>query len=220
PVAPLGSDDAVDRALVALRRIFVEHQRVPSFEFHADLWPALPRALERDGYHQHERMPLMVCAPASFHPFAAPGVSVRLLAASATPEEVAAFEIIRGEEFDFPTPPATSEELERFRAAVDLGDRCALATLDGLPAGTGALGPLADVTELVGVVTVPALRRRGVAVSVTSFLTRQHFDAGGSLLFLSAEDAGAQAVYERVGYRVVDHLLNYVDLADDPRLTP
>ncbi|HEV7128476.1 MAG TPA: hypothetical protein VGN32_13680, partial [Ktedonobacterales bacterium] len=110
PVAPLGSDDQVAAALVELRRIFVEHQRVPSFEFHADLWPTLPRALERDGYHLHERMPLMVCTPDSFRPCAAPGVSVRLLDAGATAEEVAAFEVIRGEEFDFPAPPATAEE--------------------------------------------------------------------------------------------------------------
>lgn len=220
PVAPLGGDAEVASALADLRRIFVDHRRVPSLEFHADLWPSLPRALERDGYHLHARMPLMVCTPDAFRPFVAPGVSVRLLDATASPGEVASFATIREEEFDPAPPAATPDEMERFRAAVDLGDRYALATLEGQAAGTGVIGALADIVELVGIVTVPALRRRGVAATVTSFLTQRHFDAGGELIFLSAEDAGAQAVYERVGYQVVDHLLHYVDPASDSRLTP
>jgi len=69
------------------------------------------------------------------------------------------------------------------------------------------------VAELAGVATSPALRRRGVAATLTSFLTDQLFAAGGTLAWLSAGDAAAQAVYERVGFAVVDTRLNYIEPA-------
>jgi hypothetical protein len=52
-----------------------------------------------------------------------------------------------------------------------------------------------------------------VAASLTSFLTEQLFAAGGTLAWLSAGDAAAQAVYERVGFAVVDMRLNYIEPA-------
>jgi predicted GNAT family acetyltransferase len=49
-----------------------------------------------------------------------------------------------------------------------------------------------------------------VAATISSFLTKQLFDQGGSLAWLSAADAAAQAVYQRVGYAVIDERLNYI----------
>jgi len=69
------------------------------------------------------------------------------------------------------------------------------------------------VAEVAGVGTRPALRRRGVAASLTCFLTEQLFAVGGTLAWLSAGDAAAQAVYERVGFAVVDTRLNYIEPA-------
>jgi len=44
-------------------------------------------------------------------------------------------------------------------------------------------------------------------------LAGQLFAAGGRLAWLSAGDAAAQSVYERVGFAVVDTRLNYIEPA-------
>jgi ribosomal protein S18 acetylase RimI-like enzyme len=67
------------------------------------------------------------------------------------------------------------------------------------------------ICELVGVATLPALRRRGVAATLCSVLIKDHFEGGGDLVWLSAGDAIAQATYERIGFRNVDFRLNYID---------
>jgi ribosomal protein S18 acetylase RimI-like enzyme len=88
---------------------------------------------------------------------------------------------------------------------------CALAYLDSIPAGVGVTMPMSGICELVGVATLPALRRRGVAATLCSFLLKEHFQRGGDLVWLSAGDEIAQATYERIGFRNVDSRLNYID---------
>ncbi len=93
-----------------------------------------------------------------------------------------------------------------------LGSYDAVYRSDGTPAGTGRCLPLGDgLGEITAIVTLAALRRRGVAATLTSFLVRDHFNAGGTLAWLNAADARAQAVYHRVGFRDLDTLLNYMD---------
>jgi ribosomal protein S18 acetylase RimI-like enzyme len=70
---------------------------------------------------------------------------------------------------------------------------------------------MSGICELVGVATLPALRRRGVAATLCSFLIEDHFEEGGDVVWLSAGDAVAQATYERIGFRLVDSRLNYID---------
>lgn len=75
--------------------------------------------------------------------------------------------------------------------------------LDGDPVATGAHQPIADATEVVGVATLPAYRRRGLAGALTSALVDDALARGVTLVCLSAGDDDVARVYERVGFRRV-----------------
>jgi len=212
PIGPIDDVRATIVALDDLRRAFAQHQRRPRFEFNALPWPALPSLLESAGFQLQERHPLMVCTLKTFRHFVAPGVAVCFLGSDEPPATLAATMALQSECFGGPPELPPDDEVERLRDQLRAGTLCyALATLDGMPAGAGSTAPIAGVAEVAGVGTSPVLRRRGVAASLTSFLTEQLFAAGGRLAWLSAGDAAAQAVYERVGFAVVDTRLNYIE---------
>ena len=214
PVGAIDDAESTIAALAELRRAFAQHQRRPRFEFNALPWPALPSLLESAGFQIQERHPLMVCTPGSFRRFAAPGLAVRFLGGDDPAPTLAAAMALQSESFGGPAELPPADEVERLRAQLRAGTLCyAFATLDGMTAGAGSTAPIAGVAELTGVATSPALRRRGVAATLTSFLAEQLFAAGGTLAWLSAGDAAAQAVYERVGFVVADTRLNYIEPA-------
>lgn len=68
---------------------------------------------------------------------------------------------------------------------------------------SGGHNPLGGVTEIVGVATLPAARRRGLASAVTSALLADALGRGVDLVFLSADSTDVARVYERVGFRRV-----------------
>lgn len=78
--------------------------------------------------------------------------------------------------------------------------RALLDTADGTVCA-GTYQRAADVVEIVGVATLPAARRRGLAAALTSGLTQRAVDDGAELVFLSAGDEDVARVYERVGFR-------------------
>jgi ribosomal protein S18 acetylase RimI-like enzyme len=212
---PIGAIDdvrATTAALADLRRAFAQHQRRPRFEFNALPWPALPNLLESAGFQLQERHPLMVCTPGSFRRFVAPSVDMRFLTVDEPEATLAATMALQSESFGGPAELPPADQVARLRGQLRTGTLCyALATLHGMPAGAGSTAPIDGVAEVGGVATSPALRRRGVAASLTSFLAEQLFAAGGTLAWLSAGDAAAQAVYERVGFAVMDTRLNYIE---------
>jgi ribosomal protein S18 acetylase RimI-like enzyme len=212
PIAPLGNAADVDEALAALRRAFDERWRTIRFEFTEELWPDLPAVLERAGLELEARHPVMVVTPAAFQPFCAPAVRVRLLTGTEGSEDLAAYLGAGPQCFGGEPQTATGEEIARFHEELDSGRlRYGRADLDGKLAGIACTTPLEEVAELAGVGTLPAVRRRGVAATLCSFLVQDHFDAGGELVWLSAGDAVAQALYERIGFRVTATRLNYID---------
>lgn len=87
----------------------------------------------------------------------------------------------------------------------------AVGALDGQVAGRASIGTVEGVAELYGVVTDPPFRRRGVAATLCSALIRRHFDDGGTLVFLDAENPGAEVLYARLGFRSVGARLSYAE---------
>ena len=78
--------------------------------------------------------------------------------------------------------------------------------LAGAFAAEGALGggshsPRGSVTEITGVATLPAFRRRGVAAAVTTTLVQDALQHGARVVFLSAGSVGVARVYQRSGFR-------------------
>lgn len=72
-------------------------------------------------------------------------------------------------------------------------------TADGIVA-SGSHQPVESVTEIVGVATLPAMRRKGLAAAVTTALIEHAYANGVDLVLLSAETDAVAAVYERVGF--------------------
>ncbi|MGH2634640.1 MAG: GNAT family N-acetyltransferase [Actinomycetota bacterium] len=100
--------------------------------------------------------------------------------------------------------PATVE-FARERIAAGLAVT-AVAKVDGLPVAVGTHQPVRGVTEIVGVGSLPAFRRRGLGAMVTSALVDDAFARGVETVFLSAGDATIARVYARVGFRTIGHV--------------
>jgi predicted GNAT family acetyltransferase len=79
----------------------------------------------------------------------------------------------------------------------------AAARVSGVLASVGWHQPLDGASEIVGVATLPAFRRRGLGAAVTGTLVADALERGVETVFLSADDDDVARVYERVGFRRV-----------------
>lgn len=211
PVAPIDDRSAALAALEELKAHFLARGRRPRFEFNAAPWPGLPELLAEGGLRLQERQPLMACTPSSLRPLAAPGVTVRHLGPDAPNADFLTLWRIQAAAFGtFGEQPGARQLLrlrERLRAGTSI---LALASLDGEPAGAAEILSDGEVAELVAVATRADLRRRGVASTVSANLTAAYFARGGQVAWLSAADAGAQAVYARIGYALIDERVIFI----------
>lgn len=94
--------------------------------------------------------------------------------------------------------------LARVRESLRSGHqaRVIASDADG-PLGVGGYQRVGEVAEIVGVATLPAARRQGVAAAVTTLLASSALASGCTTVFLSAQDQDVARVYERVGFRRV-----------------
>lgn len=214
PVEPLEGLNLAEQ-LSELREVFQERDRTLRFEFTEFLWPTLPQALEEAGMLLEVRHPMLLCTPSDFQPYQAEAVAVQMLTTADDTKTLTTFLSVRNQGFEqeFAEEPPTDKEIAELREQIQTGKmRYAWASLDGIPAGVGITTPMSGICELVGVTTLSAMRRRGVAATLCSFLVKDHFQGGGELVWLSAGDAIAQATYERIGFQKVASRLNYIDV--------
>jgi ribosomal protein S18 acetylase RimI-like enzyme len=68
------------------------------------------------------------------------------------------------------------------------------------PVAVGGCQVLAGVAEIVGVGTLPVVRRRGLATAVTARLGAAALARGAETVFLSAADEQVARMYERLGF--------------------
>jgi predicted GNAT family acetyltransferase len=72
-----------------------------------------------------------------------------------------------------------------------------------LTLSSGQHNPLGDTTEIVGVGTLPAARRQGLAAAVTAGLLADAREHGATTVFLSAGDDDVARIYGRLGFTTV-----------------
>jgi ribosomal protein S18 acetylase RimI-like enzyme len=90
---------------------------------------------------------------------------------------------------------------QRFGAWIDAGRTVLAAVLDGdIAVSAGGHNPVGDTTEIVGVATLPAERRRGHGAAVTAALVDHARANGIRTIFLSAGDADVARIYRRLGF--------------------
>lgn len=97
------------------------------------------------------------------------------------------------------TLPAMAE-FQRRRARDGWSVSAAAFDHDG-PVCIGTHQPIGSVTEVVGVATLPAARRRGLGAAVTSMLVEDALARGVETVFLSAGSDDVARVYARLGFR-------------------
>ncbi|MDP9220066.1 MAG: GNAT family N-acetyltransferase [Actinomycetota bacterium] len=199
--------------LAAVRRRQRELDLPEAFEWVDNTTPSLLPLAVRAGLHV-EALPLMVLTrPILASP--PPGIRVRTLAAD-DPWLARATAVA---EVAFATPgtlTGTAGESDRDTAAALLypqrmrasRDRIrrgltvtAVAASDGAgPVCVGSHQPVGDVTEIVGVGTLPSARRGGIAAAVTAHLVADAAARGVSTIFLSAGSEDVARLYARVGF--------------------
>jgi ribosomal protein S18 acetylase RimI-like enzyme len=72
---------------------------------------------------------------------------------------------------------------------------------DGQPVAIGSHQPVGTVTEVAGVATLPAYRRRGIAGAITRLLVQDAVSSGVRTVFLTAANDTVGRIYGRVGFR-------------------
>ena len=209
PDGPASGD--LTAPLDRLEAEFHARRRVPRFEFVEACAPRLAAALEAHGFALESRPQLMVCPRGEER--AAPAVSglevATLDTATALGEFVLFLEVQR-RAFGLPSTRIPSDD-EALSLRETLGDGFAfLARIAGEPVATAMIQPPhGGLTELVGVSTLEAFRRRGIGGFLSFAAVRAAFDRGVSLAFLSAADARAGRVYEAAGFSPAGHSLFY-----------
>ncbi|MGI5397191.1 GNAT family N-acetyltransferase [Streptomyces sp. CA-251251] len=191
-----------------------------SFEWVAETTPKLRAAVEESGLVVHEH-PLMVLDPGTtvaspeglsdsvevrivgaddpvlpgalavpHLAFAEPGTYVGL---AGTPQLAQAIDVLVAD-------GSVDHAIVRIRAGLTV---VAAAVEHGLALSAGQHQPLAGVSEIVGVGTLPAVRRRGLALAVTAALVADARSQGAATVFLSAGDDDVARVYARLGFRKI-----------------
>jgi ribosomal protein S18 acetylase RimI-like enzyme len=200
-------------AVVARQR---ELQVPLSFEWVADLVPGMARAATDAGL-QVLAHPLMYLEKDAFVPSPAPsGFEIRLVAPG---DDLAPIQAVGGVAFQAAGTEPGSDGPEAVRAAAAsvpaallpfVRDRLerrvtvtAAAFDQSVPIAIGSHQPVGGVTEIVGVGTVPAFRRRGLGTALTSMLVEDAFARGVEDVFLSAGDDTIARVYARMGFTVI-----------------
>lgn len=181
-----------------------------AFEWVAETTPHLATAATSSGLVVHQ-LPLMVLDPDATQPAPAlDGITARLVDET---DDLGRISDVGRLAFGAPGTAigdvGPSDLLARGADAVEfLRDRlrrgltvtAAAFNADGDPVSSGAHQPLGGVSEIVGVGTLPAYRRRGIGAAVTALLVEDALRRGPTV-FLSAGNDDIVRVYERLGFR-------------------
>jgi ribosomal protein S18 acetylase RimI-like enzyme len=186
-----------------------------SFEWVAETSPGLGAAAQAAGLTVHMH-PLMVLEGEGSRVAAPHGVDLRMVTAD---EDLRRIGAVAGIAFAAPgtdVGPVGAEALEaaaerRSKQSIEFERErmrsgrtvSAVAFMDGDPVAVGSHQPVGSVSEIVGVGTLPAYRRRGIALALTSLLVEDAVRRGVVTVFLSAGDDAVARVYERVGFRCI-----------------
>jgi ribosomal protein S18 acetylase RimI-like enzyme len=204
----------ISAPIARLRSEFDARRRTPRFEFVEGFAPDLPAALQGEGFVEESRLHLMTCTPDTFRPAPpVPGLSILRLTRNADEEDLAAFLSTqrRGFEGDESAMP-TQSDMEALRSRLDGGGGTFLARLDGESVAAGVFStPSSGLTEVAGIATLERFRRLGIASALTAEAVRIAFDEGVEIAVLSAADARAGRVYERVGFQPHATMLAYIE---------
>jgi GNAT superfamily N-acetyltransferase len=208
---PAGSAPVTVEDVRAVRARQWELGQPETFEWLVDLAPTLGPAARASGLEVLE-VPLM----ALDEPLDAPTVDARVRRVAPDGEALSAAQAVAQIAFAAPgTARGGAGEHQRDAALAGWPETRLRAVRERMSAGrtitvvaegssgvlaVGSHQPVGAVTEIVGVGTLPAARRRGLAAAVTAALVADARERGAELIFLSAGSEDVARVYGRLGF--------------------
>jgi len=187
--------------IAELISVFVAHDRTPRFEAVAGAAPDAEAALIAAGFTMDQRLATLACGIDEAIVLAMPeGIAIQLVSAD---NDLLDAVDIQNKAYGDPAS-AGLHDVARLQAMINRGGMVALArdTSTGRPCGAGLVtDPQAGVAEVAAVATHAAYRRRGIASSLASLLTRSAHERAAELVFLDVVGPAEDAVYLRAGYR-------------------
>jgi hypothetical protein len=210
-----------------LRQLCVEFRnrdRLPRFEFLYEYAPELPETLRSSGFNETDRQWNMICTPSRLQ--SAPqvaGVTILELNPESPTADIRDYIIAQRQGFD-PANTVIPAEADIRQARLDLligGWQAYLARVDEQPAGAAAFGRvISGVSEIAGIATRVPYRRLGIASYLTWLTASEAFHHGAHTTCLTAADAAAGRIYERVGFQPLATMLAYAKPhSDDQPIT-
>ena len=211
PDRPCGLD--LSGILSTLRHAYHQRQRLARFEFFEAFAPELPAALRENGFSEEGRQWSMICTPQTLQtvPIVA-NLQIFELGPQTSLQDARDFMLVQREAFS----PAedgipTGEEIGNTQNSFTCRPAF-LARLGDEPVGAAAFSqPIAGVTEVTGIATRTAFRRRGIAAAMSAQAAAAAFKRGVQTVCLTAEDERAGRVYQRVGFAPFSIMLAYID---------
>lgn len=198
-VAPSADDVA------ALRRAFLDRDRLPRLEWLEEAAPRVASALAACGMAEELRAPLMACTADTLVDVRIPEVEIRCAETAADLRDLAAVQ-----RSAFGEPPLRADEAPRDPRTS--GGGAVIARIGGEPVAVAGWSSTAlGWAEIGGVATAGPWRGRGLAGAVTAAAARQVFAGGAEGCVLSPGSAVAERVYARAGFRSVATMLHWSD---------
>ena len=198
-----------DADLDELHVIFGRQSARPRVEFLAGLYPDLPERLASVGYQETRRQSVLLARPHDIPSSPPPPhTALIVLSRASSLEEVRENLDTNALGFDEPAG-ATEGQAEAFRAGL-LTSRAFTLRMEGRSVAAGMFEAImGGVTELMGIATLPQYRRQGFAAYLTAAMAQSAFTHGATLVFLCAVSEEAGRVYQRVGFRSCELLVEY-----------
>jgi predicted GNAT family acetyltransferase len=200
-------DDDADPSpadIAALIALFAERQRKPRFEYIAGAAPKVEAALLAAGFAIEDRPPVMLCTPSM--PVTMPQTHGLEVFLPITQDDLAATDRMQGEAYG--SPPRGVAGLRRTLRAHGLVAAARDVASGAIVAGGVATPPIDGISEIAGIGTAPAFRRRGAAGAMTALLAREAFARGWELLWLTPGGREAERIYARAGFVAVSEALH------------
>lgn len=177
-----------------------------------DAAPALQQALPGEGWHLEEQEPALVLMPIPAGPAGPAGP-----ADAADPADPADPGGLRIEQVDTPAALETfltvsqtaRAHVPSLQAAMDADVALLVGSLDGEPVATARLTRYGTVAEILGVVTRPAHRGRGLGTAMTRAAMAEAARRGCTALTLNASELGLR-LYQRLGFAPAGCYLTYL----------
>lgn len=213
PDEPVTGDMAstIDALCVAFRA----QERQPRLEYIDEFTPALAPALAAYGFTEEMHTQLMICTPATYL-MAPPSATLHIdrIPDNGSLELFQDLMTVQSRAFgDDNAPRVDVVEADQFRTRFASTQFFAAWLTEhqkqSMVSVASLMAPFDGITEIAGIATLQAYRRQGIATALTAHAVQQAFAQGITGVFLTAADAAAGRVYERVGFYTIGTGLAY-----------